>query len=418
MSEVEPASISSEPERIWAVPTPGALWLMRLLALAALLVAGFLLSMEIIWVIAKQQTAVPFCSPTPWLDCESVLSQPRWSKWFGIPVSVPAVVLYGLVTIALFMMNTRRSPAVLQRLWWILSFAAPVILLAGGWFVYVQVVQIEKLCLWCLIDHTLGMMLALMLLLFGVGLIRRVPVALGVVAVAVLIGGQLAYTPPQVIPVAGDVDNKGIYTEEGPAELSIPMMAGYVVLNASQHPVIGRPDAKFMLVEVMDYTCPRCRRLNQTLHEALPRLGPDFAAMVITFPLDTSCNRLIPETEPRHVGACTYAKLAHAVSVLDDEAFEAFHTWLFAQQDTPGSLTPQTAIEHAATLVDRGRLIELLADPRMDVVIQRDIELGQRMAATALPGLYLGNGMFPDIPEDVDEFVEMIRTAAERHKAP
>ena len=449
------------PPRVSAV----ALWTMRLLALAGLGVGCFLLYVH----IAPWLTDTPFCSLFTWLDCDAVISHPRWSKWLGLPVSVPAVVLYAVVAGVLLTMSPRRAGDARRR-WWVLSVAAGFIALAALWFIGIQVGVIGRICTFCMVEHAIGLVLAFLIWVNipphpsgtirisegatdkagSAGLSmpdaqgrsaltssedsayqwhpdsaelepphpphhRRSPLPrlaaplLALLAVGVLIGGQLLYRPDYTRSIVGTFSDTG-YTEhvgDGPAAV---FQNGQFTLDPNDHLLIGSPDADRFIVEAVDYTCPLCRELAGTLHEAMERLGPDYAVIVLPFPLDEDCNPLMNHTGERHRNACALAKLAYAVWLTDPAAFPAFHRWLFEHQE---EMTPLLALEKAEELVDPALLGGNRVNPDVQRLLERNIRIGQRLGVRRLPGLFVADRIFTGFPEDPEKLAEAIRAAFE-----
>jgi len=48
-------------------------------------------------------------------------------------------------------------------------------------------------------------------------------------------------------------------TTKAPERRLVTVGDGQVVLDVRQWPLIGKPDAKYVFVEMFDYTCPYCR---------------------------------------------------------------------------------------------------------------------------------------------------------------
>ena len=78
-----------------------------------LLVAALILSIYLGWV-SFGGSAAAGCGPDS--GCDKVLNS-RWSKWFGIPVSVPAFFLYTLMLAALLRLTPNASPQQQRQAW-------------------------------------------------------------------------------------------------------------------------------------------------------------------------------------------------------------------------------------------------------------------------------------------------------------
>jgi uncharacterized membrane protein len=340
---------------------------MRLLALAGLSIALFLLGVHVAEALAVGRAKLPFCSWATWLDCASVLSSPRYSKWFGAPVSALAAGVYLLVIVGLW----RRWGGVLDA-------AAVVMAVAAGWFIYVQLAVLHRVCVYCMTEHAIGLLLAFLIWLhmqrprrWGAGLIG---VALG----AAMVMGQLAQ----------------------PIAYAAPITIGQITINPADHPRLGPPGAKHLIIEAIDYTCPRCQAFSLLLRDALKNLGPDYGVVVLTFPLNGNCNPLYAdvETEPRHRDACELARLAHAVFARSPERFETFHNFLFDHQD---HMTVGKAMVAADEPADGGG----------GEAVRRDVAVATKLGVKQLPGVFVGQTMLQAIPEDADTLAMVIRAA-------
>lgn len=397
--------------------SPGVLWTLRALAIAGLAVALFLLGIDIAWMIKQQTTKVPFCSAFMWLDCEAVLSHPRWSYVLGLPVSVPAVGLYIVMLAMLFVVSPRRSEKSNRIAWWWLSLGGGAIAIAAGWFIYLQLGVLGKICQYCMIEHVVGLTFAVLIVVHGFRLQRLSSPAMliGAAAAGGMITLQLLATPAATRSIVIDPVTKGEpYLETGPDIQAVPLAEGQVTLNTSQHPMVGSPAAKHVIVEVLDYTCPRCRLAYEKLEKVMPLLGDDYALLVVTFPINTQCNPHVEYDDPRHADACFLAKLAHALWITDPSQSEALHHFLFRNQK---QMTRDMALDKARELVGMRHLEGHRIDPRVDKLLKRDVDLVNRLGLNRLPGLILRDKVMTYLGDEPERLAEKIREAFESSQA-
>ncbi|MDH3584545.1 MAG: thioredoxin domain-containing protein [Phycisphaerae bacterium] len=373
---------------------------MRACALVGLAIAVFLLLDHVAPLLANK----PFCSFFSWMDCDTVLGHPRWSKWFGIPVSALATATYVVVVIALFW--PARSGRAARNRWWVLAAAATSIGLAAIWFIYLQLGPIGRVCPYCMTEHAVGLALCA-LVLFRV---RRIlpgtaggsAVGAGVLATAVLIAGQHLQEPTYTQrTLVIDLEGRGSGIE----------------INPSEHLVIGRPTAPRVMVKALDYTCPRCRRLAEQLRPAMDALGADYAVLALTFPLSHHCNPAYDYTDERHEQACLLARLAHAVQLAQPGRFAGFHHWLFEQQKRLRT-EPGAARTEAERLVGASELARWLESPQVSERLQRDVQLARDLGVRQLPGFIAGGQVFSAFPEETGELVKLIRRVYTKPAAP
>jgi uncharacterized membrane protein len=127
-------------------PSPGALALLAF-AIAGLVIAGYL--------TAVHYTPLPLvCSTTGLIDCAQVTSS-AYSVVPGttLPITVPGMVSF-LVSGALAIAALRqRQPSVTLRVTQLLWSTAG--LLAALYLVFVEIVRLHRICLWCTAVHLL-----------------------------------------------------------------------------------------------------------------------------------------------------------------------------------------------------------------------------------------------------------------------
>ncbi|MBI1374378.1 MAG: thioredoxin domain-containing protein [Phycisphaera sp.] len=378
-----------------AMPPVAFVWGLRVVALCGLGIALFLSWVHVDAWMTETMAKAPGCAPSGLVDCNTVLNSPRWSTWFGLPVVFPALLVYAVINAGAWAISINRSRTDMRRVWFVLYTGAATVASAAVWFAYVQIAVIGRVCTWCMAEHVIGVTLALLIWLCGgaqLGLDgrRRLTAAgIGLLGVGVLVGGQMMQSPR--------------YTE--------PVSIGRFEFKRGEHPVAGLANAPHMIVEALDYSCPRCRRLYGMLHYAQLKLGPDYAITVLTFPISSECNPLYESTEPMHSNACQLARLAHAVWLADPNRFEELHAFLFVNQP---EMTIEKARAFAVTLVGEASLDRALKEVDERGLIKRDVDRAAEMGVRSLPGIFAGNVRFRALPEDPDVLADLIRDAFER----
>ena len=129
--------------------------IVRVLSLIAFGVAGYLAVSS----LTNSQPAG--CSPGA--GCGQVLSS-SWSSLWGLPVSVPGVVVYFSILLLTFHLSPTQTDQH-RRVSWSLMVALSVLAgLAAVWFIYLQIFTIQSICPYCMIDHTCGLLIAVLVL--------------------------------------------------------------------------------------------------------------------------------------------------------------------------------------------------------------------------------------------------------------
>lgn len=434
------------------LPNAGFQWTLRLIALIALLTSSYLA-----WV-ALNSGNVAGCGSGATFDCSHVLSS-RWSSLLGIPVSLPAVLLYAMVS-ALLIVPANWKLA--QWRWSLVTFAAFLAGLGGIWFIGLQILWLKHLCPYCLVVHGCG--LALALLLATHRLTRRYAtarlVATSAIAVLCFVAAQIllpaaekfeiveydsapvteVFTPAsegsrtdQPIESSSVLEQSDVFesplqatksdssarlnpvrqswmygfhplllltaqvdvgkpsvsseqkSESAPADRKLVSILNGVQLDVTQWPLLGNPDAKYVIVEMLDYTCGHCQNTHAAIHGAMQAYGDQLAVIILPVPLDATCNSHINATAAEHREACQIAKLAIAFWHLSPDRFTLFHNWLMETKPNLAQATVQ-----AETLIDREKLQAELRSSTPTDFIMKNVDLYKRASAGAIPKI-----MFP-----------------------
>jgi len=211
-------------------------------------------------------------------------------------------------------------------------------------------------------------------------------------------------------PSAGDAGpDESSPASEPSRERLVKLLGGKLTLDTYKNPIIGSPDAPHIVVEMVSYDCPHCRKMHSTMQKALQRYGDQVAILVMPIPLDQDCNKLITDPAASHQGACRTAKDAVAISRINRHAFEKFHDFLMSSKDKPPPM--EKIIPKANGLVDRSRLRDLSRGPEVQKQIEGYIELFGRLQRSpsasknfGLPVQILGDHIITgsvEKPEDV-----------------
>lgn len=468
-----------------AVESGTWVWGLRSLAVLALGLTTYLA-----WA-ALTASPVVGCGGNNVFDCEHVLSS-KWSKIGGIPVGVPAVILYSCVLSASVFCRHPSVPRIRQVSWICVTTCGITAGLAAAWFTGLQIFALGQLCPWCVGAHSCGFAICGLLLWkhpLGPGTTGKLA-AIGTLGVAVLItlqiltpapptfevlrydehtpkaagdaavsvnhditedefsdeffaapgldafeppadattaesvtdaeqdenssGGDstgtaaaslLLLLPPQIsmmmnvfaVPIQSDnesstEDNDGNKDAETtppenvkPKRRLIGVNGNKFRLDIRQWPLLGQPEAKYVFVEMFDYTCSHCRNTHRAIRGAFDRYGDDLAIIALPVPLDRQCNRYASSSGGTHRDSCEISRIAVAVWRIDPQKFHQLHDWLFTASRTALSTKRQ-----AEQLVGQERLAKELKYPTAGQYIAKHVQLYNRVGAGSVPKL-----MFP-----------------------
>lgn len=179
---------------------------------------------------------------------------------------------------------------------------------------------------------------------------------------------------------AKDVEQKA----ETPKKERLVVVAGNrFSLNPKHWPLIGKPDADFIFVEMFDYTCPHCRVTHKAIEGAFEKYGDRLAVITLPVPLERACNSTV--TGMGTPGACEMAKLAVAVWRIERSKFADYHQYMCSNQRTVAA-----ARAKAEQLVGKEKLAAEMAMPFATDYIKKHVELYRRVGQGSVPKL-----MFP-----------------------
>ncbi len=160
-----------------------------------------------------------------------------------------------------------------------------------------------------------------------------------------------------------------------------------IKLDVSQWPVAGSKNAKYIFVEMFDYSCSPCRITHNAIKSASEKLQGDLAVIALPVPLNAECNDAIRVTDPKFVESCEIAKLAIAVWRINPSRFSEFHNWMFSDAVAPNY---DQARKFAETIVEVKNLNAELESTVPGQYISQIVELYRRVGGGNVPKL-----MFP-----------------------
>lgn len=403
---------------------PPGLPVIRGLAVAGLLVSGYLL-----FVSLGQQRLPVGCGAGS--GCASVLAS-RWSSVLGLPVGGAAVAIYFVVLAATFCVGSHRSARLQAAGWNLLIGAAATIVAAANWFIWLQVGVLQAICPWCMVDHAIGLSVAVAIAFSAWGILRRTlsrvqtapddhppaiiapvvprfrvvtPVVAGIGAVMLLAGTQWMFEgstgrtirlPPGKNADTGPGTNRRIAVIDGKFQVS-----------PHEQPVLGSADSPKLLIVLFDYCCPHCRAAHGYLIHSLSAFDGQLSVLLLPMPMDHKCNKTLDHTEPRFEHACELARLALAVWRAKPAEFAAYDKWLF-EPEQPRD--PAEAHRKAAELVGATLLESTLNDPWINQQIAANVQAYADSGADRIP-IIMSPGFSSIVgrPESEEQLLQTLR---------
>jgi predicted DsbA family dithiol-disulfide isomerase len=227
--------------------------------------------------------------------------------------------------------------------------------------------------------------------------LRRVfPVLVGLVLAGILAVCQVVITPPAVY-------------RSGASQAGLPALDPHAV------PLVGSPDAPYVVALLFDYKCPHCQPLHFMLDEAVRRYGGKLAFALCPAPLNTRCNPYIPRDVEAYKDSCELAEVGLAVWVAQREAFPAFDRWMYSFESgdrwRPRSLDAARA--KAVELVGQAKFAAARADPWIDRYLQASVRIYGATAqrgADGVPKLVFGSRWVIPEPYSADDLIRILQT--------
>ncbi|MEM7783744.1 MAG: vitamin K epoxide reductase family protein, partial [Planctomycetota bacterium] len=160
--------------------------------------------------------------------------------------------------------------------------------------------------------------------------------------------------------------------------------AGSLKLDVAQWPITGSKEAKYIFIEMFDYSCGHCRATHKAIKSATEKLNNDMAVITLPIPLNTACNPSVSTTQADFTESCELAKLAVAVWRVNPVKFNEFHNSMMTAQPRPSYATAKS---QADALVGKEKIDKELESQIPAKYIQQTTELYRKMGAGILPKL-------------------------------
>lgn len=360
-------------------------------------------------------------------SCEQVLSS-RWSSIGGVlPVSGLAIGVYLAMLVAGFCLGPSTEVSLRQLAWRAMLVLSGAVAGSAVWFIIVQAAIVRAFCPYCMTAHVTGLVLAALVVWQaprqvaaarppGLGLsadgaaTSRSPsttgtsrpqfgsslgfVFIGVCAAGALTASQVAFAPAAIY-------------RQGEAQETVRG------LDPKQVPLLGSPDARYVVTLSFDYNCSHCQQIHFLLAEIVRRYGGQVAFALCPAPLNTACNPYVPQTVPAFASSCDLARMALAVWVAKREAFSGFDQWMFSMEsgDRWRPRTVEAAKARAIELVGRAKFEAALANPWVDQYLQASVQIFGNAGAGAVPKLAFGPHWVTPEPDGADDLMEILQDA-------
>jgi len=358
--------------------------------------------------------------------CEQVLNS-QWSMIAGIfPISGLAVGVYLAMLVASLFIGPATEVQIRRLAWSAMLVLVGSIAGSAIWFTILQKWVIGDFCPYCMTMHITGLLLAALVIwraikefdnhsndipLTNHAIVKNVSPATprriirplpaigltlsGLVLAGIMAASQVGFTPPTVY-------------RDGESQDNLPAVDYHAV------PMVGSPDAPYVVTLLFDYQCSHCQQIHFMLDEAIRRYAGKLAFALCPAPLNTQCNPYIPRDEDEFKNSCELAKICLAVWVAEREMFHAFENWMFTFESgdswRPRSL--ETARAKAVELVGQAKFDAAWTDPWIGQYLQTSTRIyGQTIqnGKGGVPKLIFGSRWVIPEPYNADDLVMILQ---------
>jgi uncharacterized membrane protein len=371
--------------------------------------------------------------------CDQVLKS-RWSTIGGVvPISGLAAGAYLAILVASLSIGPTATAPVRRLAWGVMLLLASAAATSAVWFIVLQTFVISAFCPYCTATHISGLLLAALVIWRAPrerghdlpDIVPGVPSSNAIAGSAIGAPDECVHqaTPSAVIgprPVAGLVlvglAFAGILAA---AQAVFKPPAVYLGGESQQNlptidpravPLVGSPDAPYVVKLLFDYKCPHCQQMHFFIDEAIRRYGGKLAFGLCPTPLDRQCNSHIPQDVDEFKGSCELAKVGLAVWVANREAFPAFDRWMFSFEsgDRWQPRTLEVARAKAVELVGQARFDSARADSWIDRYMQTSIRIYADTIQSgngAIPKLVFGSRWVIPDAQSADDLVLILQNS-------
>jgi predicted DsbA family dithiol-disulfide isomerase len=141
-------------------------------------------------------------------------------------------------------------------------------------------------------------------------------------------------------------------------------------------------DVELSALEISDFLCPYCKKLEHNLSTVLTNCGARVDKRFVHFPLDKSCNRFV--SRDLHPGACRLAEASECARI--QGKFAPFSASLFAQTPKTDEALWALATKHELNLE---QFQTCLNEHQTQDRVRTDIELAHRLGVRSTPTFYI-----------------------------
>jgi len=365
--------------------------LTRILVIAAVVCAiGVLVSATISYVHSQIDTLgdayTSFCNVNSSVNCDKVLSS-QFAKLFGVPVAWLALVGYGVMALLFVSAAATQGQASLRRLR-LATLGVIGSLAFSGYMAFVSLFVLGTICLLCTGLYAVVLTLTVLTVLANRGAAPSLSPShaalalVGAVAVvSALAGTTWPKTPSTAGPVASDAEARKADPDFYAWYRALPVVDLRSILREDQ--AAAANSQKVVIVDFFDVECGHCRHNHELLRQLQARRPNQIQLVHRHFPLDTSCNEVVPASI--HPNACRAAEATECAEL--QGKLEEMLDVLFANQ---GQLFAENLPRLAARAgLDKARFQRCLDAHETLPRVLEDCRAGAKLEITSTPTTFV-----------------------------
>lgn len=396
-------------------------WPLWRLLMIGLNILALTISVILSWHYLKGGTMIG-CSDGS--SCEQVLNS-KWSTIGGmLPVSGLAIGVYLAMLVTGFFIGDDTDDQIRKLAWNVLLVLSGAIAGSAVWFIVVQKWFIGEFCPYCMTEHITGLVLAALITWRAGKFIQKKSggsalknqtnvqnismrskpsfhkrmiglILIGLVMSGFLAAGQLVLAP------------KSVY-QSGASQNSL------TDIDYTTAPIIGSPNAPYIVKLLFDYQCPHCQKIHFMLSEAVRKYEGKLAFVLCPTPLNTQCNPYISRDVDAFKNSCELARIGLKIWRAKPEVYTEFENWMFTFES--GDKWKPRSVEDV-----RAKAIELISEKKFNDTVDNDwiekylqncIQIyGQSMhdGKGGIPKLVYGSQWVIPEPNNEEDFIMILQ---------
>ena len=348
--------------------------------------------------------------------CNHVLGS-RWSALAGVfPVSGLAMGVYFAMLLVVFFIGAETENSVRRLAWGAILILSGAVAGSAIWFMVIQKWFIGEFCPYCTTAHITGLFITMLVIwrvfnefdsfpdksknkAVDIHLRKRFLRPLQVIILVfsgLALAGILAAVQIGLMPLAVNQEGK--------------LQESYAIIDYHDAPMVGSPDAPYIVTLLFDYQCSHCQKIHFMLEDAVRLYEGKLAFLLCSAPLSRSCNPYVF----RDSDSCDLAKIGLAIWFTNRNAFAEFENWMFSFE-TGGRWLPrglESARAKAVELIGKDEFDKALTDPRIEQHLQKSVRIyGQTIQGgmSGIPKMIYGSQWIIPEPYNAEELVSILQ---------